>query len=38
MIVISFGIRKSGTTLAFEMAKAVLELNGRNPLVGAPVL
>jgi hypothetical protein len=28
MIVISFGVRKSGTTLAFEMAKAVLELNG----------
>ncbi len=28
MIVISFGVRKSGSTLAFEMAKAVLELNG----------
>lgn len=28
MIVISFGVRKSGSTLAFEMAKAVLELDG----------
>lgn len=28
MIVISFGVRKSGSTLACEMAKAVLELNG----------
>lgn len=28
MIVISFGVRKSGSTLAFEMAKAVLELVG----------
>lgn len=28
MIVISYGIRKSGSTLAFEMAKAVLELDG----------
>lgn len=28
MIVISFGIEKSGSTLAFEMAKAVAELHG----------
>ncbi len=28
MIVISYGVRKSGTTLAFELARAVLELNG----------
>lgn len=28
MIVVSYGIMKSGSTLAFEMAKAVLELNG----------
>jgi hypothetical protein len=28
MIVISYGGRKSGSTLAFEMAKVVLELNG----------
>lgn len=28
MIVISYGITQSGSTLAFEMAKAVLELNG----------
>ena len=28
MIVVSFGVRKSGSTLAFEMAKAVLELSG----------
>lgn len=28
MIVISYGLLKSGSTLAFEMTKAVLELNG----------
>ena len=28
MILISYGITKSGSTLAFEMARAVLELNG----------
>jgi hypothetical protein len=28
VIVVSYGITKSGSTLAFEMAKAVLELNG----------
>jgi hypothetical protein len=28
MIVISFGVRKSGSTLAFETAKAILELDG----------
>ena len=28
MIVVSYGIQKSGSTLAFEMARAVLELNG----------
>jgi hypothetical protein len=28
MIVISYGVEKSGSTLAFEMTKAVLELNG----------
>jgi hypothetical protein len=28
MIVISYGVEKSGSTLAFEMAKAVLELGG----------
>lgn len=28
MIVISYGVMKSGSTLAWEMAKAVLELNG----------
>jgi hypothetical protein len=28
MIVISYGVEKSGTTLAYEMAKAVLALNG----------
>ena len=28
MILLSFGVRKSGSTLAFEMAKAVLELAG----------
>jgi hypothetical protein len=28
MIVVSYGVQKSGSTLAFEMAKAVLELNG----------
>jgi hypothetical protein len=28
MLVISFGVRKSGSTLAFQMAKAVLELGG----------
>jgi hypothetical protein len=28
MIVISYGLEKSGSTLAFEMAKAVLELDG----------
>jgi hypothetical protein len=28
VIVVSFGINRSGSTLAFEMAKAVLELNG----------
>lgn len=28
MIIVSFGINKSGSTLAFEMTKAILELNG----------
>ncbi len=28
MILLSFEVRKSGSTLAFEMPKAVLELDG----------
>lgn len=35
MIVISYGVEKSGSTLAFEMAKAVLELDG-HPQVRLP--
>lgn len=30
MIIVSFGVRKSGSTLAFEMARAVLELSGHS--------
>jgi hypothetical protein len=35
MIIISFGVRKSGSTLAFQMARAVLELGG-HPQVPLP--
>ena len=39
MIIISYGVMKSGSTLAWEMAKAVLELNGypQNRLPGGLV-
>ena len=39
MIVLSYGLTKSGSTLAFEMAKAVLELNGHpQPLLPDDVI